>query len=51
MARSIVVGKVVFTQDRSGLASPGGGKAEPRGRIEITPDVTEQELRARLRSR
>ena len=36
--------EVVFTQDRSGLASPGA--ANPLGRIEITRDVTERELHA-----
>jgi peptidoglycan/xylan/chitin deacetylase (PgdA/CDA1 family) len=41
---------VVFTQDRSGFASPGAGKAELLGRIEITRGVTEEELHARLMS-
>ena len=41
---------VVFTQDRSPLASPGAGKAEPLGRLQISRDVTEGELRARLMS-
>ena len=36
--------EVVFTQDRSGLASPGA--ANPLGRIEITRDITEGELHA-----
>jgi Polysaccharide deacetylase len=40
--------EVVFTQDRSGLASPGVDN--PLGRIEITPAVTERELHALLMS-
>jgi hypothetical protein len=39
---------VVFTQDRSGLASPGAGKTRLVGRIEITPKVTDGELHALL---
>ena len=38
--------EVVFTQDRSGLASLG--RANPLGRIEISRDVTEAELHALL---
>jgi peptidoglycan/xylan/chitin deacetylase (PgdA/CDA1 family) len=38
--------EVVFTQDRTGFASPGA--ANPLGRIEITRDVTEAELHALL---
>jgi peptidoglycan/xylan/chitin deacetylase (PgdA/CDA1 family) len=37
---------VVFTQDRSGFARPGA--ANPLGRIEITPEVTDQDLHALL---
>ena len=36
--------EVVFTQDRPGFASPGAGKAKPLGRIEITGEISEQEL-------
>jgi hypothetical protein len=39
---------VVFTQDRSGFASPGAGTAEPLGRVQITRDVTEAELHGLL---
>jgi hypothetical protein len=39
---------VVFTQDRSGLASPGAGNAEPVGRFEVTREVSEAELHAFL---
>jgi hypothetical protein len=42
--------EVVFTQDRSGLASPGAGKAEPLGRIEVTRELSEAELHALLAS-
>src|SRR5215207_46286 len=35
---------VVFTQDRSGFASPRAGKAEPYGRIEISREVSEADL-------
>jgi peptidoglycan/xylan/chitin deacetylase (PgdA/CDA1 family) len=42
--------EVVFTQDRSGFASPGAGKTEPLGRIETTREITEEELHARLTS-
>ena len=44
LARLLQNFEVVFTQDRSGLASPGA--ANPLGRIEITRDVTERELHA-----
>lgn len=50
LARLLDSFDVVFTQDRSGLASPRAGKAEPHGRIEITRQVTEQELHALLMS-
>ena len=42
--------EVVFTQDRPGFASPGAGRADPLGRIEITREVTEAELHALLAS-
>jgi hypothetical protein len=35
---------VVFTQDRTGFASPRTGAAAPYGRFEITPEVSEGEL-------
>jgi len=35
---------VVFTQERSGFASPRAGKAEPYGRIQITREVSEADL-------
>ena len=41
---------VVFTQDRSGFASPRTGTAAPYGRIEITPEVSEDELHRLLTS-
>jgi peptidoglycan/xylan/chitin deacetylase (PgdA/CDA1 family) len=41
---------VVFTQDRTGFASPRTGTAAPYGRIEITPDVSEEELHRLLTS-
>ena len=44
LARLLQSFEVVFTQDRSGLASPGA--ANPVGRIEISRDVTEAELHA-----
>lgn len=48
LARPFESFEVVFTQDRGGLASPGAGKAEPQGRIEISREVTEEELHALL---
>jgi hypothetical protein len=48
LARLLESFEVVFTQDRSGFASPGA--PNPLGRIEITRDVTEGELRAELMS-
>jgi hypothetical protein len=38
--------EVVLTQDRSGFARPGA--ANPFGRIDVTSDVTEEELRELL---
>jgi poly-beta-1,6-N-acetyl-D-glucosamine N-deacetylase len=37
---------LVFTQDRDGFATPG--ERNPLGRIEVTPDTTEDQLRAAL---
>ena len=36
----------MFTQDRSGFAKPGA--TNPLGRIEVTPQVTEQQLQTLL---
>jgi peptidoglycan/xylan/chitin deacetylase (PgdA/CDA1 family) len=46
LARLLLSFQVVFTQDRSGFASPGS--ANPFGRIEINRDVTEAELHTLL---
>jgi peptidoglycan/xylan/chitin deacetylase (PgdA/CDA1 family) len=46
LARLLESFEVVFTQDRSGVASPGA--TNPLGRIEITRDVTEGQLHALL---
>ena len=46
LARLLLSFQLVFTQDRSGFASPGA--RNPLGRFEITPDVTEQRLHALL---
>ncbi len=46
LARLLDSFEVVFTQDRSGFASPGA--ANPLGRIEITREVTEEELQRGL---
>ena len=46
LARLLQSFEVVFTQDRSGVASPGA--TNPLGRIEITRDVTEGEFRTLL---
>ena len=46
LARLLISFQLVFTQDRSGFASPGS--ANPLGRIEITRDVTEAELHTLL---
>ena len=37
---------VIFTQDHDGVATPGA--PDPLGRIEVTPDVSEDELHALL---
>ena len=46
LARLLLSFRVIFTQDRSGFASPGS--RNPLGRIEIARDVTEAELQALL---
>jgi hypothetical protein len=46
LARALLSFGVVFTQDRSGFAEPGA--PNPFGRIEVTPKVTEQQLRTLL---
>jgi peptidoglycan/xylan/chitin deacetylase (PgdA/CDA1 family) len=46
LARLLLSFQVVFTQDRSGFASPGS--ANPLGRIEVARDVTEAELHTLL---
>jgi peptidoglycan/xylan/chitin deacetylase (PgdA/CDA1 family) len=46
LERLLLSFQVVFTQDRSGFASPGS--ANPLGRIAITRDVTEAELHTLL---
>ena len=51
LARLLQSFDVVFTQDRTGFASRGTGKAGPHGRIEITREVTEEELHGLLSSR
>ena len=43
LARALLSFDVVFTQDRSGFAKPGA--TNPLGRIEVTPEVTEEQLR------
>ena len=48
LARLLQSFEVVFTQDRSGLASPGA--TNPLGRIEITRHVSEDQLHALLTS-
>ena len=50
LARLMESFDVVFTQDRSGFASPRTGTAAPYGRIEITPEVSEDELHRLLTS-
>ncbi len=46
LARLLLSFEVVFTQDRSGFASPGS--RNPLGRIEIARDVTEAQLHGLL---
>jgi hypothetical protein len=46
LARLLLSFEAVFTQDRSGFASPGA--VNPLGRMEITREVTERELHALL---
>jgi peptidoglycan/xylan/chitin deacetylase (PgdA/CDA1 family) len=50
LARLLESFDVVFTQDRTGFASPAVGTARPQGRIEITREVTDEELHGLLRS-
>ena len=49
LARALLSFDVVFTQDRSGFATPGA--TNPLGRIEVTRDATGEELHALLASR
>ena len=51
LARLLDSFEVVFTQDRDGFGSPRSGKAQPYGRIEIGPKVSEEELRNSLEQR
>jgi peptidoglycan/xylan/chitin deacetylase (PgdA/CDA1 family) len=46
LARALLSFDVVFTQDRSGFAKPAADN--PLGRIEVTPDTSDAELRALL---
>jgi poly-beta-1,6-N-acetyl-D-glucosamine N-deacetylase len=46
LARLLLSFEVVFTQDRTGLATPGA--RNPLGRIEVTPAVTDAALRGLL---
>ncbi len=46
LARALLSFDIVFTQDRSGFAKPGS--RNPLGRIEVTPAVSDQALRAML---
>ena len=48
LARLLLSFEVVFTQDRSALATPGS--ANPHGRFEVTPATEEAELRSLLAS-
>jgi hypothetical protein len=49
LARLLLSFELVFTQDRSGFATPGA--RNPLGRFEITPGVTEDRLHALLMAR
>ena len=51
LARLLDSFEVVFTQDRNGFGSPRSAKAQPYGRIEIGPKVSEEELRNSLEQR
>lgn len=51
LARLLDSFEIVFTQDRSGLASPGQGTARPVGRIEVTSEVSARRLHALLHPR
>jgi peptidoglycan/xylan/chitin deacetylase (PgdA/CDA1 family) len=46
LARLLMSFQVVFTQDRSGFATPGA--KNPLGRFEVTEDVSDAELRAMI---
>jgi hypothetical protein len=46
LARALLSFDVVFTQDRSGFAKPGA--MNPLGRIEVTPEITEEQLQTLL---
>jgi hypothetical protein len=46
LARALLSFDVVFTQDRSGFAKPGA--TNPLGRIEITPQITDDQLQTLL---
>lgn len=48
LARLLDSFDVVFTQDRIGFTSPRSGKPGPYGRIEIGPEVSDEELHALL---
>jgi hypothetical protein len=48
LARALLSFDIVFTQDRSGFATPGA--KNPFGRIPVTPDVGEGALRVMLES-
>lgn len=51
LARLMDSFEVVFTQDRTGFASPRAGTAEPYGRIEVGPEVSEEELHNSIEQR
>jgi hypothetical protein len=46
LARLLLSFEIVFTQDRCGFAAPGA--RNPLGRFEVTPSVTEEQLRTWL---
>jgi peptidoglycan/xylan/chitin deacetylase (PgdA/CDA1 family) len=48
LARLLDSFDVVFTQDRTGFASPHTGRPAPYGRIEVGPEVSERELHGLL---
>jgi hypothetical protein len=49
LARALLSFDVVFTQDRSGFAKPGA--KNPLGRIEVTREVTDEQLKTLLAAR